>query len=55
MSAGLSDFVVPDELPVLPLREMVVFPYMVIPIFVARERSIAAPRIASAPAGLYRR
>jgi len=42
MSAGISDFVVPDELPVLPLREMVVFPYMVIPIFVARERSIAA-------------
>ena len=26
----------------LPLRELVVFPYMVLPIFVARERSIAA-------------
>jgi ATP-dependent Lon protease len=32
----------PDELPVLPLREMVVFPYMVIPLFVARQRSVAA-------------
>ena len=35
-------FAVPEELPVLPLRELVVFPYMVLPLFVARERSIAA-------------
>jgi ATP-dependent Lon protease len=35
-------FAVPDELPVLPLRELVVFPYMVLPLFVARESSIAA-------------
>ncbi len=33
---------VPDELPVIPLREMVVFPYMVLPVFLARERSISA-------------
>jgi len=33
---------VPDELPVLPLREFVVFPYMVLPLFVARDRSVAA-------------
>jgi ATP-dependent Lon protease len=32
----------PEELPVLPLREFVVFPYMVLPLFVARDRSIAA-------------
>ena len=32
----------PDELPVLALREFVVFPYMVLPLFVSRERSIAA-------------
>ncbi len=32
----------PDELPVLPLREFVVFPYMVLPLFVAREQSVAA-------------
>src|SRR5262245_3354357 len=37
-----SSFAIPEELPVLPLREMVVFPYMVLPLFVARDRSIAA-------------
>ncbi len=42
MSERSSSFTIPDELPVLPLREMVVFPYMVLPLFVARERSIAA-------------
>ena len=33
---------VPEELPVLPLREFVVFPYMVLPLLVARDRSMAA-------------
>ena len=42
MDERLSSFSIPEELPVLPLREMVVFPYMVLPLFVARERSIAA-------------
>jgi ATP-dependent Lon protease len=37
-----ASFGVPEELPLLPLRELVVFPYMVLPLFVARERSIAA-------------
>jgi ATP-dependent Lon protease len=32
----------PAELPVLPLREFVAFPYMVLPLFAARDRSIAA-------------
>jgi len=32
----------PDELPVLPLREFVIFPYMVLPLYVAREHSVAA-------------
>jgi len=41
-SAHTSDFEIPEEMPVLPLREFVVFPYMVLPLFVARERSIAA-------------
>ncbi|MDP6980848.1 MAG: endopeptidase La [Myxococcota bacterium] len=31
-----------EELPLLPLREFVLFPYMVLPLFVARESSIAA-------------
>jgi len=41
-------FDVPEELPVLPLRELVVFPYMVLPLFVAREHSIAAVEAAMA-------
>jgi ATP-dependent Lon protease len=32
----------PDSLPVLPLRDVVVFPSMVIPLFVGREKSIRA-------------
>ncbi len=35
-------FTPPEEIPLLPLREMVVFPYMVLPVYVAREASIAA-------------
>jgi ATP-dependent Lon protease len=42
MHPDARDFEVPDELPLLPLRDMVVFPYMVLPLFVARARSIAA-------------
>jgi len=42
VSDSASRFHVPEELPVLPLRELVVFPYMVLPLFVAREHSIAA-------------
>lgn len=30
------------ELPLLPLRDVVVYPHMVIPLFVGREKSIAA-------------
>ncbi len=42
MTTDVTDFEIPEEMPVLPLRELVVFPYMVFPLFVARERSIAA-------------
>jgi ATP-dependent Lon protease len=40
--ADSPGFAIPDLLPVVPLRDMVVFPYMVLPLFVARESSIAA-------------
>jgi ATP-dependent Lon protease len=33
---------IPDELPLVPLPEFVLFPYMVLPVFVERELSIAA-------------
>ena len=32
----------PASLPVLPLRDIVIFPYMIVPLFVQRERSIRA-------------
>ena len=32
----------PELYPVLPLRDIVVFPYMIVPLFVGREKSIAA-------------
>ena len=31
-----------EAFPVLPLRDIVVFPYMIVPLFVGREKSIAA-------------
>ena len=33
---------IPDELPVLPVRDIVVFNYMILPLFVGREKSVAA-------------
>ena len=33
---------IPTELPVVPLRQFVVFPYMAIPLFLARDRTIQA-------------
>jgi ATP-dependent Lon protease len=35
-------FSLPDILPLLPVRDIVVFPYMVIPLFISREKSIKA-------------
>jgi len=32
----------PAELPLLPLRDVVVYPQMVVPLFVGREKSILA-------------
>ena len=37
-----QDLEVPDTLPVLPVRDIVVFPYMILPLFVGRDISIKA-------------
>jgi ATP-dependent Lon protease len=37
---------IPKKLPLLPIRDIVVFPYMVLPLFVGREMSIKAIEIA---------
>ncbi|HQZ94834.1 MAG TPA: endopeptidase La, partial [Pyrinomonadaceae bacterium] len=33
---------IPAELPVLPLRDIVIYPFMIVPLFVSRDRSIRA-------------
>ena len=38
----MSDTVIPSVFPVLPLRDIVVFPHMIVPLFVGREKSIRA-------------
>jgi ATP-dependent Lon protease len=40
-------FTIPDRLPVVPLRDVVVFPYVVMPLLIGREASLAAVEIAS--------
>ena len=40
--AAQGQLQVPEELPVLPLRDIVIYPYMIVPLFVSRERSIRA-------------
>jgi len=47
MSDLKSDKLEAQELPVLPLRDVVVFPHMVIPLFVGREKSIEALQYAT--------
>lgn len=37
---GEKEIEIPDTLPVLPVRDIVVFPYMILPLFVGREMSI---------------
>ncbi len=37
-----KEFKIPEELPLLPVRDIVIFPYMIIPLFVGRDFSINA-------------
>jgi len=39
IEASLSEPVLPAELPILPVNEIVVFPYMVVPVAVGEEDS----------------
>ncbi|HEV8269142.1 MAG TPA: LON peptidase substrate-binding domain-containing protein, partial [Thermoanaerobaculia bacterium] len=42
-SLGAAETIaVPDILPVLPLKDVVLFPYVIVPLSVSREKSIAA-------------
>src|SRR4249920_2043737 len=46
MSSSTELSSVPVQFPLLPLRDVVVFPHMVIPLFVGRPKSIKAMEIA---------
>ncbi len=37
-----EQLIIPDVLPLLPIRDVVIFPYMIVPLFVGREKSINA-------------
>ena len=37
-----EELVIPEDLPLLPIRDVVVYPYMILPLFVGREPSIRA-------------
>jgi ATP-dependent Lon protease len=40
--SGEQQLQIPSELPVLPLRDIVIYPFMIVPLFVSREKSIRA-------------
>ncbi|HEY0544848.1 MAG TPA: endopeptidase La [Pyrinomonadaceae bacterium] len=40
--AGEQQLQIPGELPVLPLRDIVIYPFMIVPLFVSRDKSIRA-------------
>src|SRR2546423_8260315 len=44
--AGGQQLQIPEALPVLPLRDIVIYPFMIVPLFVSREKSIRAVDVA---------
>ncbi|PIU26658.1 MAG: endopeptidase La [Candidatus Aquicultor secundus] len=41
-----EEIVIPEEIALIPLRDMIIFPNLVVPLFVGREKSIAALEVA---------
>jgi ATP-dependent Lon protease len=44
---------IPEEMPILPLRDIVIFPYMIFPVLVGREQSIRAANFAADTNKIY--
>src|ERR671921_1465547 len=42
VDASEQQLQIPESLPVLPLRDIVIYPFMIVPLFVSREKSIRA-------------
>src|SRR5829696_1730509 len=42
VDSGEQQLQIPESLPVLPLRDIVIYPFMIVPLFVSREKSIRA-------------
>jgi ATP-dependent Lon protease len=42
VDGGEQQLQIPESLPVLPLRDIVIYPFMIVPLFVSREKSIRA-------------
>jgi ATP-dependent Lon protease len=39
---SLEQVQIPESIPVLPLRDIVIFPFMIVPLYVSRDKSIKA-------------
>jgi ATP-dependent Lon protease len=46
VEGGEQQLQIPEQLPVLPLRDIVIYPFMIVPLFVSREKSIRAVDVA---------
>jgi ATP-dependent Lon protease len=46
VEGGEQQLQIPETLPVLPLRDIVIYPFMIVPLFVSREKSIRAVDVA---------
>src|ERR671932_1768286 len=46
VEGGEQQVQIPETLPVLPLRDIVIYPFMIVPLFVSREKSIRAVDVA---------